>query len=60
MFDTSVFCLLQVTPPTTKPKVSENNPGPKLQPKRKNYVSSAEVQKQAKVGKIQKVLTFSS
>ena len=50
MFDTSVFCLLQVTPPTTKPKVSENIPGPKLQPKRKNYVSSAEVQKQAKAG----------
>ena len=61
MFDTSVFCLLQVTPPTTKPKVSEPIPGPKLQPKRKSYVSSAEVLKQARgPGKIQKALTYNS
>ena len=62
MFDTSVFCLIQVTPPTTKPKVSENNPGPKVQPKRKRYVSSANVQAQAqaKGAKTQKSLTFGS
>ena len=51
MFDTSVFFLLQVTPPTKKPMVSENNPEPKLQPKLKNYVSIAEVQTQAKAGR---------
>ena len=60
MFDTSLLCLLQVTPPTTKPKVRENNPGQKLQPTRKNYVSIANVQKLAKAGKIQKALTYGS
>lgn len=51
----------EVTPPTTKPKVSEPIPGPKLQPKRKSYVSSAEVLKQARgPGKIQKALTYNS
>ena len=60
MFDISVFCLLQVTPPTTKPKVNENNPGPKLQPKHKNYVSSANMQAQAKAANSQKVLIFGS
>lgn len=61
MFDTSVFCLLQVTPPATKPKVSETNPGLKVPSKHINYVSSAEVQKQAaKAPKIQKVLAFDS
>jgi hypothetical protein len=60
MFDTSVLYLLLVTPPNTIPKISENNPGPKLPPKR-TYVSIASVQKKAaKAAKSQKVLNFGS
>ena len=57
MFDTSVFCLLQVTPPTTIPKISEKNPGLKIPTKRKHLVSSESLRKQANA-KIQKTLDY--
>ena len=59
MFDTSVFCLLQVTPPTTIPKIREKNHGPpKVPEKRKQMISSEALRKQSQAGKIQKTLNY--
>ena len=57
---TSVFCLLQVTPPAKIPNISEKNPGLKLPKKRKHLVSSETLIKQAKAAKMQKALTYGS
>ena len=51
--------VLQVTPPTMIPNISEQNTGLKLVPtKRKHLVSSETLQKQAKAAKSQQVLTL--
>nr|GEZ73663.1 hypothetical protein [Tanacetum cinerariifolium] len=41
----------EVTPPTTIQKISDYNSAPKLQSKRKNYVSRETMQRQARTGK---------
>ena len=53
--------VLQVTPPTMIPNISEQNTGLKLVPtNRKHLVSSETLQKQAKAAKSQQVLTYDS
>ncbi|GJV70767.1 hypothetical protein Tco_1490762 [Tanacetum coccineum] len=44
---------IKVTPPTTIQKISDYNSAPKLQSKRKNYVSRETMQRQARTGKSQ-------
>nr|GEX66457.1 hypothetical protein [Tanacetum cinerariifolium] len=44
----------EVTPPTTIQKISDYNSAPKLQSKRKNYVSRETMQRQARTGKSHK------
>ena len=58
MFDTSVFCLLQITPPTTIPK----NHVLKVPSKRKaKLISTQSLQKKANAGKVvQKALSYGS
>nr|GEU52156.1 hypothetical protein [Tanacetum cinerariifolium] len=46
----------EVTPPTTIHKISDYNSAPKLQSKRKNYVSRETMQRQARTGKSPKAL----
>nr|GEU51441.1 hypothetical protein [Tanacetum cinerariifolium] len=60
VFDTSVFCLLQVTPPTTIQKISDYTSAPKLQSKQKNYVSRETMQRQARTGKSHMSLNYGS
>lgn len=50
----------EVTPPTTIQKIIDNNSGPKLQSKRKNYVSRETMERQAGTAKSQKSLNYSS
>ncbi|GJZ84151.1 hypothetical protein Tco_0649490 [Tanacetum coccineum] len=45
----------EVTPPTTIQKISDYNSAPKLQSKRKNYVSRETMQRQARTGKSHKL-----
>ncbi|GJY01804.1 hypothetical protein Tco_0359956 [Tanacetum coccineum] len=48
----------EVTPPTTIQKISDYNSAPKLQSKRKNYVSRETMQRQARTGKSHKSLNY--
>ncbi|GKA22013.1 nucleotide-binding alpha-beta plait domain-containing protein [Tanacetum coccineum] len=50
----------EVTPPTTIQKISDDNSAPKLQSKRKSYVSRETTQRQARTGKSHKSLNYSS
>nr|GEX49500.1 hypothetical protein [Tanacetum cinerariifolium] len=50
--------LCEVTPPTTIQKISDYNSAPKLQSKRKNYVSCETMQRQARTGKSHKSLNY--
>ncbi|GJY68011.1 reverse transcriptase domain-containing protein [Tanacetum coccineum] len=50
----------EVTPPTTIQKVSDYNSAPKLQSKRKSYVSRETMQRQARTGKSHKSLNYGS
>nr|GEV80176.1 hypothetical protein [Tanacetum cinerariifolium] len=50
----------EVTPPTTIQKISDYNSSPKLQLKRKNYVSRETMQRQARTGKSHKSLNYGS
>ncbi|GJS39833.1 hypothetical protein Tco_0564876 [Tanacetum coccineum] len=50
----------RVTPPTTIHKISDYNSAPKLQSKRKNYVSRETMQRQARTGKSHKSLNYGS
>ncbi|GJX32953.1 hypothetical protein Tco_0242808 [Tanacetum coccineum] len=50
----------EVTPPTTIQKISDYNSAPKLQSKRKNYVSRETMQRQARTGKSHKSLNYGS
>nr|GEX69349.1 hypothetical protein [Tanacetum cinerariifolium]GEX70333.1 hypothetical protein [Tanacetum cinerariifolium] len=50
----------EVTPPTTIQKISDYNYAPKLQLKRKNYVSRETMQRQAMMGKSHKSLNYGS
>ncbi|GJY54350.1 nucleotide-binding alpha-beta plait domain-containing protein [Tanacetum coccineum] len=50
----------EVTPPTTIQKISDYNFAPKLQSKRKNYVSRETMQRQARTGKSHKSLNYGS
>ncbi|GJX07354.1 hypothetical protein Tco_0195286, partial [Tanacetum coccineum] len=50
----------RVTPPTTIQKISDYNSAPKLQSKRKNYVSRETMQRQARTGKSHKSLNYGS
>ncbi|GJX80018.1 aspartic proteinase A1 [Tanacetum coccineum] len=52
--------LYEVTPPTTIQKISDYNSAPKLQSKRKNYVSRETMQQQARTGKSHKSLNYGS
>ncbi|GKA41454.1 retrovirus-related pol polyprotein from transposon TNT 1-94 [Tanacetum coccineum] len=49
--DLPVMTRVQVTPPSTIQKISDYNSAPKLQSKRKNYVSRETMQRQARTGK---------
>ncbi|GKB48149.1 hypothetical protein Tco_0898902 [Tanacetum coccineum] len=49
-----------VTPPTTIQKISDYNSAPKLQSKRKSYVSRETMQRQARTGKSHKSLNYGS
>ncbi|GKD63000.1 hypothetical protein Tco_1305108 [Tanacetum coccineum] len=49
-------CIPDVTPPTTIQKISDYNSAPKLQSKRKSYVSRETMQRQARTGKSHKSL----
>ncbi|GJW69672.1 hypothetical protein Tco_0126589 [Tanacetum coccineum] len=53
-------CIPNVTPPTTIQKISDYNSAPKLQSKRKNYVSRETMQRQARTGKSHKSLNYGS
>ncbi|GJT26999.1 hypothetical protein Tco_0907274 [Tanacetum coccineum] len=48
----------EVTPPTTIQKISDYNSAPKLQSKRKSYVSRETMQRQARRGKSHKFLNY--
>ncbi|GJR64205.1 hypothetical protein Tco_0010270 [Tanacetum coccineum] len=50
----------EVTPPTTIQKISDYNSAPKLQSKRKSYVSRETMQRQARTGKSHKSLNYGS
>ncbi|GKC27159.1 hypothetical protein Tco_1034453 [Tanacetum coccineum] len=50
----------EVTPPTSIQKISDYNSAPKLQSKRKNYVSHETMQRQARTGKSHKSLNYGS
>nr|GEU88507.1 RNA-directed DNA polymerase, eukaryota [Tanacetum cinerariifolium] len=50
----------EVTPPTTIQKISDYNFAPKLQSKRKNYVSRETMQREARTGKSHKSLNYVS
>ncbi|GKA09056.1 nucleotide-binding alpha-beta plait domain-containing protein, partial [Tanacetum coccineum] len=50
----------EVTPPTTIQKISDYNSAPKLQSKRKNYVSRETMQRQDRTGKSHKSLNYGS
>nr|GEZ08715.1 hypothetical protein [Tanacetum cinerariifolium] len=50
----------EVTPPTTIQKISDYNSAPKLQSKRKNYVSRETMQRQARTRKSHKSLNYGS
>ncbi|GJW19018.1 hypothetical protein Tco_0026454 [Tanacetum coccineum] len=49
-----VVLVEEVTPPTTIQKISDYNSAPKLQSKRKSYVSRETMQRQARTGKSHK------
>ncbi|GJW71564.1 retrovirus-related pol polyprotein from transposon TNT 1-94 [Tanacetum coccineum] len=48
----------EVTPPTTIQKISDYNSAPKLQSKRKSYVSRETMQRQARTGKSHKIISL--
>ncbi|GKC99513.1 nucleotide-binding alpha-beta plait domain-containing protein, partial [Tanacetum coccineum] len=50
----------EVKPPTTIQKISDYNSAPKLQSKRKSYVSRETMQRQARTGKSHKSLNYGS
>ncbi|GJR37905.1 hypothetical protein Tco_1213589 [Tanacetum coccineum] len=59
VFDTRGFCFLQPTPPSTIQMNVENKTAPKLHTKSKNvYVSSDEMQRQAKKKSLQKSFNY--